>query len=107
MSRNSNSIQLSNSGSNWNSLSSSHYPALPSGVQQLSISSSQYAPKGVGGGANNGPSTRSSELTKIVVAQLTVLVTTIRQDNWDSTVRQIRQVRSFYWRANSSNLAAL
>lgn len=97
VSRNSNSIQPSNFGSNSNSLSSSHYPALPSGAQQLPISSSQYAPKGVGGGASNGPSTRSSELTKIVVAQLAVLVTTIREDNWDSTVLQIRQVRIFFF----------
>jgi hypothetical protein len=68
---------------------------LSSDFQQLSSSNSYYTPKGVGGGSHNGPSNnnnRSKELSTIVVAQLAVLVTTIGEDNWDSTVAQIREV---------------
>ncbi len=72
---------------------SSQPPGLSSDFQQLSSSNTHYTPKGVGGGSHNGPSNhRSRELSTIVVAQLAVLVTTIGEDNWDSTVAQIREV---------------
>lgn len=76
--------------------SSSHPPGLSSRSQQLTTPTSNYAPKGVVGGATGGPSISSSarptELSKIVIAQLAVLITTIKEDNWDSAVAQIREV---------------
>ncbi|KAK9362606.1 hypothetical protein V1504DRAFT_487975 [Lipomyces starkeyi] len=47
---------------------------------------------GGGGGSSNLSGNRPTELSKIVGAQIVVLVSTIKEDKWDTTVKQIRQL---------------
>lgn len=61
-------------------------------------SSSSTTPTGTNSSTHSSNTNKNSELTQIVVAQLTVLSTTIRDENWDSTVNHIHQVCIFDFR---------
>ncbi|KAK9455889.1 Not1-domain-containing protein, partial [Dipodascopsis uninucleata] len=67
--------------------------------QRASSSSPSLSSSGVGGGGGGSSTSSSSslgsrptELSKIVGAQIVVLVSTIKEDKWDTTVKQIRQL---------------
>ncbi|KAK9243263.1 hypothetical protein V1506DRAFT_516426 [Lipomyces tetrasporus] len=73
--------------------SSKHLQSQQQSSSAASVSSSLPSGAGGGGGGSSNPSgNRPTELSKIVGAQIVVLVSTIKEDKWDTTVKQIRQL---------------